>query len=182
MKLIEHPAHFKTGTRVLFLKGRYKDGIEKQRMIGRVTHSVEHFNQDLAELAAMAEPGERIYGSAGERDMPKAIREFKRRQLDADYDGDPELFYRAINARWIAALMAPTSQMGKLWLFDCDTVEESTNAMIEIVELVGAQTQFPYVYNSKSGQHIIARPFDRSKLSDGVRRLIHENPIMLWGY
>ena len=181
MQLIDHPAQYRDGTRVLMLKSRRKDGHDRERQIMRVTHSVDHFNRSLGDLLAMARDGERIYGAASARDMQKAVRLFKQRQLDADYDDDPLRFYRGINERWVSALMAPTSQAAKLWLFDCDTVDAGAQVSAELAEHYDRPME-PYRYTSKSGLHIVIQPFDRSRLSDGVRSLIHENPIILWGY
>lgn len=181
LRLIDHPDQYRDGTRVLMLKSRHKDGHDKERQIMRVTHSADHFNRTLDELLAMAQEGERIYGAAGARDVAKAVRLFKHRQLDADYDDDPLRFYRGLNERWISALMAPTSQATKLWLFDCDTAEDGDRVLSELSEYYDRQIE-PYRYASKSGLHIVVLPFDRSSLSDVVRALIHENPIILWGY
>lgn len=178
---IDHPERFRDETRVLMLKSRHKDGHENERQIVRVTHSATHFNSTLAELALMARDGERIYGSAGARDMQKAVRLFKHRQLDADYDDDPLRFYRGINERWVSALMAPTSQMDKLWLFDADSLRDVDAVTAELDRHYDRPTP-PYSYQSKSGVHIVVQPFDRSKLSSEVRAMIHENPIILWAF
>ena len=163
------------------LKGRHKDGISGERYFVRVTHSVGHFSRIMEELVNLAQDGERIYGSAGERSMKAAIREFKRRQLDADYDDDPERFYRAINDRWVASLMAPTSQQEKLWLFDCDTSDEIARVTAELREHYDRPME-PYRYATKTGWHLVVQPFDRTKISEESRKLIHENPIILWAY
>lgn len=180
MHQIEHSEQFKTGARVLMLKGRHKDGVEKERTLVRVSYGVEQFDDALAALLSALRPGERIYASAGERSIVAAIREFKRRQLDADYDEDPRRFYRSINERWVASLMQPTSQLDKLWLFDCDTPEDlaRVEAELEAVYDRGA----PYKYASKSGTHILLQPFDKGQMSDASRALIHANPIMLWAW
>lgn len=181
MRVIEHADTYRSGARVLFLKGRHKDGLTKQRTIVRITHSIEQFNRALDNLVASIVDGERVYGSVSARCMSKAIREFKRRQLDADYDEDPERFYRTINDRWASSLMQKTSQLDKLWMFDCDTAEEAVAAERELAEHYD-RPMAPYRYNSKSGVHIILQPFDKSKLTDGTRALIHDNPIMLWAH
>lgn len=180
MHLIEHPEQFKTGARVLMLKGRHKDGVEKERTIVRVSHGVDQFDGALGTLVSALRPGERIYASAGERSMPAAIREFKRRQLDADYDDDPQRFYRALNERWVASLMQPASQLEKLWLFDCDTPEDLARVEAELA--ASYEREPPYKYATKSGAHIVLQPFDKSKLSDASRALIHTNPILLWAW
>lgn len=181
MKLICHPEKFRTGTRVIMLKGRYKDGLTRQRQIFRVSHSVREFDAAIDELRAIAREGERIYASAGARCMVRAIREFKRRQLDADYDANPRLFYERLWDRWVSCLMAPTSQEEMFWLFDCDSREEADMVMRELGELYHREMQ-PYCYPTKSGKHILVQPFNRTKLRPEVAPLIHENPIILWGY
>lgn len=181
MHVIQHSDEYRDGTRVLMLKSRHKDGHASERQIMRVTHSVDHFNSTMTELLAMAMDGERIYGAAGARDMAKAMRLFKHRQLDADYDDDPLRFYRAINERWVSALMAPTSQLVKLWLFDCDKPSDAETVMAELGQHYD-RPMSPYGYPSKSGRHIIVQPFDKSRLSDAVRAMIHDNPIILWAY
>lgn len=181
MHLIRHPDEYRTGTRVLMLRGRHKDGIEHTRSFERISHCVEQFNQVLIEFATMAQPGERIYAYAGARSMPKAIREFKRRQLDADHDDDPQRFYRCLQDRWISVLMASTSQAEKLWLFDCDSADDANRALGELREHY-SHPERPYWYQTKSGIHIITRPFNRTPISRHVRKLIHANPIMLWGF
>ncbi len=181
MRLIEHPERYKVGTRVLFLKSRHKDGITDERHLTRVTHSVNAFDAALGELAALSADGERIYGSAGARDLSKAVRLFKERQLAADYDADPGAFYRNLEDRWASALMAPTSQLDKLWLFDCDAPDEAAVVMADLAR-IGIRGEALYQYASKTGTHMIVEPFDRSLISQLAAARIHANPLMLWGY
>jgi hypothetical protein len=178
---IEHPASFMQGTRLVMLKGRNKDGVAEQRTILRVSYSADQFFRNLVHLTCELRAGERIYASAGERDVKKAIRLFKERQLAADYDDDPELFYRHIEARWASCLMDVKAQGDKLWLIDCDTAADAEIARAEIAAHYDRPMK-PYAYATKSGEHIILQPFDRSKLSDRVRGMLQENAIMLWAY
>ena len=107
MNLINHPATYKDGTHVLFLKGRYKDGIQDQRMVFRVSHSPGEFDMWVQSLSEISQESERIYASAGARDLNRAIRVFKERQLANDYDENPQQFYRKLNTRWCSCLMKP---------------------------------------------------------------------------
>jgi hypothetical protein len=170
-----------TGTRMLMLKSRHKDGIEKERTILRVAHGNDQFIKSIDSLLSIMKPGERLYASAGERDLQKAIRLFKERQLANDYADEPEEFYRKIETRWTGCLMDVKAQAGKIWLIDCDTHEDSERAQVEIKKVYDRPVP-PYVYASKSGTHIVVQAFDRSKLSEHVRSLIHENAIMLWAF
>jgi len=135
----------------------------------------------LSTSIRLIEPGERIYASAGERAMRAAMREFKRRQLDADYDQDPELFYRAMESRWVASLMQPTCQQSKVWLFDCDIDDDKAHVSLELATHYDRPIA-PYVYPSKSGWHIVVSAFNRTLISDRARGLLHDNAIMLWAY
>jgi hypothetical protein len=181
LKLIDHPERFKTGTRVLLLKARHKDGAITERQLFRVTHTADQFDRALREFADCSKPNERIYGAAGARDLKKAARLFKERQLAAEYDADPMAFYRSLEDRWLSALMSPRSQEQKLWLFDCDSPEDEQAASRELQTHYDKPTA-PYRYASKSGTHVIVEPFDTSRLSQAVRKLVHENALMLWGW
>ena len=181
MKVIDHPARFRDGTRVLFLKARNKDGCTAQRTIMRTSHAPEQFDRRLEELEAAARPGERIYASAGSRSVLSAMRVFKERQLAADYDADPTDFYRSIEARWTSCLMAPRAQDDKVWLFDCDDPSDAEHVVAALDEHYDRDIE-PYRYATKSGVHIVVAPFNKARLSDDVRALIHDNPLMLWGY
>lgn len=181
MHIIDHPADFKCGTRLLLLKGRYKDGVTIQRSITRVTHSSMAFDTALIELRELARQGERIYASAGARSMHKAIHEFKRRQLDADCSGDAEFFYKTLSQQFESALRQEVSQEQKLWLFDCDTAEDTALAE-EALRLYYRDEFTPYRYATKTGTHFIVRPFNRANLSDNAKALVHTNPLMLWAY
>lgn len=181
MHLIQHPNSYKDGARVLLLKGRHKDGRHEQQTIMRVTTSVEQFERRINELANMALAGERIYASAGARSLDSAIRLFKERQLAADYDADPHGFYLRLEDRWASALSNPRSQAEKVWLFDCDNRQEIEAVEAALEEHYDRPFE-PYVYPSKSGWHTIVHPFNKGLLGDKVRKLLHENAIMLWGY
>ena len=179
--VIAHPERFMDGTRVVMLKSRHKDGIADERTILRVSHGVGRFMRQINYLLEIMQPNERIYASAGARDLKKAVRIFKERQLEADYAGDPEDFYRHIDARWASCLMAPNAQAEKYWLFDCDTDADAAIARAEYLAN-GRATVDPYSYRSKNGEHIVVSPFDRSRLSAPVQAMLHDNATILWAF
>ena len=183
MAIVElyHPATFMQGTRVLHLRGRHKDGLQEQRSILKISYDESGFKKAYGELISLLQPGERIYAAAGARDMKKATRLFRERQLASEFEGNPFAFYRQLESQWASALMAPTSQHEKLWLFDCDSSEERQWVEIELGQAYD-RPKDPYWYETKSGAHAIVQPFDRSRLGPTVRSLIHENPYLLWAY
>jgi len=182
LKIIEHPNVFKTGTRVLNLLSRNKDQANKRRTIIRTTHTPEQFDRQLKELLSIADEGQRLYASAEARDVEKAIRSFKLAQLDADYDPDPKKFYRSLESRWASALMKPTNgeKANRLWLLDCDNVDDYTSAARELD--AHYDRDFRYEYETKSGRHILIKPFNATLSDAAFQNLIHKNPMMLWAY
>ena len=177
---IYHPERFTTGTRILILTGRNKDGVEK-RTITKVAYESSEFLPKLMELIECSRPGERVYASLAARNVCKAIRLFKQKQLDADYTPNPLEFYYNLENAWVSALMDKTAQVEKLWLFDCDNAAE-----IRLVEqelsLFYDRPESPYWYETKNGAHCIVQAFNRSLITDAAQKLIKENPLMLWSY
>src|SRR5262249_23226634 len=144
---------------------RHKDGISDQRMISRVTHDELQFAKAFNDLWDMAEPNERIYASADERDVRKAARVFKERIVAHEHGEDAE-FWRHVNTRWVSALMQTRCRDGKLWLFDCDTMDEYNELMKLLPDGTGA-----YQYQTKNGHHVVCAPFDLRYLPPHLQRL-----------
>jgi len=177
--LISHSSSFQDGTRVLFLKGRYKDGIKKQRTITRITHNAEEHDTALRELSKLAEEGERIYGSAEPRCLKAAARYFKIAMIESDYVNDYK-FWERIDRRWESALMQPTSRdpgYPKFWLFDCDNGEAD-----ELIRVIPAEQTPHYRYSTKNGEHVLTQGFDKRVLPPHLEKIRNDNPLMLWGY
>lgn len=176
--VIDHTHDFKSGTRVLSLVGRLKDGVSNQRGVNRVTHNESQWETAFSAFLANMQEGQRIYCTAGSRDVAKASRLFKERQLAAEYDEDPLNFYRALEARWASALTSPSSQLQKVWMFDCDT-----DAEIKVVEVEAAARGIPVTwYKTKNGRHGLVAPFNKMLVSEQVRSLIHMNALGLLAY
>jgi hypothetical protein len=182
--LLNHPDTFRDGVRVLFLKSRNKDNPTRNITLIRITNNVDQFNRMLLELDNLALPGERIYSAASPRDMTKAVRHFKEAQLAADYDKEPLKFYANLEARWASSLMQPNCQIRdqKFWLFDCDTEEELASANKTLDQAAASTTLDTYTYPSKSGVHILCRPFNTKLCSDLSRNCLKQNAMMLWGW
>jgi hypothetical protein len=176
--VVDHTHDFQSGTRVMLLKGRNKDGADNKRVITKVTYSDRHWERAFAELLGEQRDGERIYCTAGARDIEKAARRFREIQLASEYDPDPMKFYRSMEGRWSSCLMQPTSQSEKFWLFDVDSDEEERIAL-EAIEIAG---QEPYTYQTKNGLHHIVRPFNRQLICDEANRLLHDNALGLMAY
>lgn len=178
--LLDHPNHFRDGVRVLFLKSRNKDNPVRNITLIRITNNVDQFDRALNELNDLSLTGERIYASASPRDLAKAVRYFKEAQLAADYDQNPLAFYANLEARWASALMQPNCQIRqqKFWLFDCDTEEELDAVNQTLTNVITDLDQ--YVYHTKSGVHVLCRPFNTKLCSQLSSNCLKQNALMLW--
>jgi len=126
---IEHPQQFKQGIRILILMIRGKDGGHCQpdhSAKKMISNNESEFNQCFEKLSSMRKENERIYFTTDKRDINKAIRLFKQRQLDADYfdDESKKSFYIDIWNRWIGCLQNPSCRAETLFLVDIDDGED----------------------------------------------------------
>ena len=109
----------------------------------------------------------RIYSSVNARDPMKAIREYKRRQLDCDYEDIHHQFdfYNDGYNRFFSCFMNPTSRCETNFLIDCDSEEEYVYAQQSILpEMVIFQ------YPTKNGWHMVTKPFNPSGLKLDIKK------------
>jgi hypothetical protein len=181
MQHIDHPDSYKDGCRFLLLNSRVKDNAVPRKSLTRISHNRCEFDAALEELRYLASDKQRVYGSLCRRDINKASRIFKQRQLDADYDLNTNEFYMNIEARWNSCVQSKKSQMNKLWLIDCDTTDER-QLVTEELHKHYTRAYEPYWYKTKNGHHCIIEPFNRMMMSEDGRRLIKENSLLLWSF
>lgn len=178
--LLDHPRHFKTGVRVFTLVFRNKDGNSHKPFI-KTSYHEDSFDDTIQKLINIEKEiglKGRIYSSVEPRCLKKAAREFKRRQLDADYNED-YLFYTRLNNTLKSCLMHPSSSLEKYWLFDCDSIEDYAIVSSVINKFYNREFK-PYEYKTKSGTHIVTQPFNmNNKIS---KNILHKNGMMLWYY
>jgi hypothetical protein len=177
----DHPKSYQEGTRVLMLTARHKDGHRDERKVFRVSHDEEQYSKHRQHLLDMLRPGERIYATAAARNVKRASRIFRERQLAAEYDQDPMAFYRDLQNRWISCLMNTTTRQHKLYLFDCDSTEDIELVRQDIAERtheLGIGNNI-HTYRTKSGMHVLTPAFDGRSLSEHTKKLLHADPLML---
>ena len=182
MQFVDHgemTEEFKSRTRVLFLKGRHKDGIKEERLILKISHSLEKFNYCISELIQLHQMNERIYVSGDPRDVLKASRRFRRLQIDSESNPNPIEFYENFMTRWASCLMKPENSLVRYWMFDCDSEEDNERVLSELDSM---NIDVFHSYKTKNGKAIIVRPFNRTKISEQSQRLIIKNPLILWLY
>lgn len=149
-----------------------------------ITNCEQEFNIALGLLIDTIEPGERIYSTVDARNFEKAIREFKRRQLERDYDNEVNRhgFYCDSFNQMVSCLQGPTARASSLFLWDCDSVDEYFNLSEELIKTVRLSV-VAHSYLTKNGGHIITRPFEYPKLLDPkFHPLLQKNAMMLWAY
>lgn len=137
------------------------DRLHRKTVVQHITKNKKEFYVKLEELKPLEDESNkvRIYSSLNKRNISKAIRLFKQRQLDNDYNGgDPYSFYTNLNRRFISALMDPTCRDTKYYLIDCDTELDT----LKYENLIN-QDLILHKYNSSSEldrTHIITKCFD----------------------
>lgn len=203
--ILTHPDSYKTGARVLFLVSRNKDGGTGGRPRAvQISYSPAEFDDKLKRLTDSMLPNERIYGSTEERDMDKAIRMFKERQLKIEDERNDAYynFYKHMNGTWASCLQRNAARIGKKFLFDLDTQElkDEFDYFLEywgimsgnnpegkinapLIKAQAGPSGPVYFYRSKSGWHALSQPFNtKALLSEKLQATCHRNSMMLWAY
>ncbi|CAB4164282.1 hypothetical protein UFOVP816_14 [uncultured Caudovirales phage] len=164
--LTKLPDFYKEGYRGIMLLHRSKDGADgnpQRTSIKRISSNPTDFDilvKELNELRLQRYPEHRIYSSVNSRDMDACIREFKRRQLDADYDEShmSNRFYLDIENRFFSCFMNPKCKATSHFLFDCDSkaeYEETKKELHRCSHLIPTLE-----YETRNGWHIITPPFN----------------------
>lgn len=180
---LDHPSTFKGGVRVLLLMLRAKDGgsakTDRKATKKVVTQNAAEFDEALAELRTIWQPGQRIYASINARDLGKAQRIFNFHLLEANYF-DPasrDAFYLDLENRWISCLKSPRAATQSLFLFDVDE-EDHLHELRDhkLLQNVG------YWYPTRNGWHFITPPFNPGTLPTHLQPLLMKDSLMLWSF
>lgn len=158
------PDFFTCGVRGILLLRRNKDGETgnaQRKAIKRISRCGESWKEAVIELQKMqktSHEGYRIYSSVNERDMQKAIHQFKLRQLEVDFGNlyEYHTFYTDIENRFFSCLMNPNSRASNHFLIDCDSEEEYAHAELQLRNSGLVLMDYP----TKNGRHILTRPFN----------------------
>lgn len=122
----------------------------------------------------------RLQLAVNPRDLKKAVREFKRQQLEADYydEASHAKFYLCVKDRFVSSLMKPSSRASTRFIIDCDSEEETVAAL----KFLGTNSiDIVKQYRTKSGgTHIVTPPFNKM-LARGFIPLdnIHTDGLLL---
>jgi hypothetical protein len=157
------PDFLTDGVRGILLIHRNKDGEKanaQRKAFTRISNGTEEWKKiilELRELQLSQFPTHRIYASVNQRNTEKAIREFKRRQLQHDYDplNIRHEFYYDIKNRFFSCLMSPMNKADYNLLIDCDSNKEYRKALCTLMP-----NEILFDYATKNGRHIISKPFN----------------------
>ena len=172
-KILSQFKDFTDGVRMLMLTHRSKEGgkVTRPDKVARriITTNTEEFKealQDLLELKNKSEVPLRIYSCVNRRDFNKAIREFKRQQLEADYYDieSRNRFYLDIKNRFLGSLMKPSSRAETKFLIDLDGEEVERYKSLVEDKLKELKIKVLLNYPTKNGEHLITSPFNPSDL------------------
>lgn len=161
------------GFRVVLLVHRSKEGgfnnTHRRHLKKIITRNSQEFFDTIAELKEFMDKDERtlrIYSTANSCDLSKAIRLFKQRQLDRDYETLElrDQFYLDLKNQFISCLMDNSCRVTKNFLFDLDECDD--RSFRQIYERIKKHTEIVLSYPTKNGYHIIAVPFNLAKLDD----------------
>lgn len=173
------PLEFKTGYRALLLLHRNKDGgLGNIQRKGRkvISPNPDIWDKTYAhfkELQQTTHSNCRFYASVNERSMSKAIREFKRLQLDHDYEREElrDAFYIDAHNRFFSCFMQPAMAVNKKFLIDCDTEFEIDLATSLL------KNKIIHSYPTPNGMHLITKPFNPFDYP-AISHLIHKDGLL----
>lgn len=162
------PDFLKSGYRILMLIKRNKDRSEGElrttdrKSVKVIVSGVEQFDQALQELNYLRFENQRIYCSVNERSMHKAIRMFKERQLQNDYESTEhkEAFYSDIQNRFLSCLQNPSCKASSLFLIDVD--HKIMDKIEATKELLAKHTEIVFEKETINGFHFVTKPFNPS--------------------
>jgi len=166
-EIMERFKDFTDGVRMIMLIQRNKEGGRSNNpdrvAIRKISRNRKEFKEILSELLDIKEryPEKelRIYSCVNKRDIEKGIREFKRRQLEADYYDDKSRigFYLDIKNRFLSSLMVPQSRAETKFLIDIDEDEDENQIRAKLKEF---GIKILLEYKTKNGKHLITEPFN----------------------
>jgi hypothetical protein len=156
---------FTSGVRVIQLIDRSKNDDSKKSLKFLSNSVFCNFDQFMNELMQglriqdrEKNPDLRLYMSVNSRCFEKAVRDFKRRQIDVETHGlDSQLgFYRACHRRFVSCLMVPANRDTRHFMLDVDTKE-----IKPIVDELGSLgVSIIKCYETPNGYHVITEPFN----------------------
>jgi hypothetical protein len=179
---------FTHGYRTLLLIHRAKEGAVKannSHLKKFISGNHKEFVEYLYKLLYLKENSKdtlRIYSQVNCRDFNKAIREYKERQLEADYysQEDKESFYKDTHNRFVSAFSKPSCRIETNFIIDCDDLRENETALREISN-AGLNDKIIMQYPTKNGWHIVTKAFNPNLL-ENMSSKVNKDGLLLLAY
>lgn len=164
---------FTHGVRVQMLIDRSVSNTNKgsKRWINKlVSTNSEEFKSNIIKLLELqyylGNTDIRLYSCVNHRNLDKAIKYFKHKQLDIATEEEKIRFYSRINDKFCSALMKPENRGENLFLIDCDDENnELLNLNLCDLHKDGKFSGWHFRYGTPNGWHFITKPFDPKLLT-----------------
>lgn len=139
---------------------------------------IQHIEEAISIAKHINTPYLRVYMSINSRCVDKAIREFKRQQIEADYSKYSHDWYLNLNKQFRHILMQPKQRKTKYMLIDIDTKQSGT---IHIVDQILKDRDIRTItsYETPNGSHIIAEPFNPNYFTNVEHVEVKTDALML---
>lgn len=118
-----------------------------------------HIHEAVQLAKRINTPNLRVYMTVNSRSLDKAIREFKRQQIDADYSAHQHNWYMSVHKHFRHILMQPKQRKSKYFLLDIDTKLIGTMHIVDQF-LKDKNIKTITSYETPNGSHIITEPFN----------------------
>lgn len=184
--ILEDFVQFTSGTRVLLLLLRHKEGghnkESKRRRAREVVHSLEQMKKALVKLlilkATSGDGDYRIYMSSAPRDLRKAEMQFKNDMLQVDFaEGENKrYFWENLEEKWISALMGSNPMRGE-GRFVVDIDAPINDAALKWLE--ENKVRIYKSYQTKNGWHIVVEPFNQTLFPKEIGEVKKDGLLLL---
>lgn len=179
---------FTHGYRTLLLIHRAKEGATKannSHLKKYISRNHDEFVQKLYRLLYLKQNSKdplRIYSQVNARDFEKGIREYKERQLEADYYSieDKHAFYIDTHDRFVSAFSKPSCRIETYFIIDCDSVLEHETILCELADK-GLNDKIIQQYPTKNGWHLVTQPFNPN-LVPNTKYKINKDGLLLLAF
>ena len=177
---------FRNGIRLILIIYRSNDGTKDngRHIKTYITNGEKDFNKKMNRAERFIKKSSkplRIYSSTNKRNLKKAIREFKKRQLDVEYGNDEvlEKFYLSLKSRWISCLAKPSNRDETIFKYDVDIKDEKNK--LSLISEIEKYTEILSVNKTKQGWHIFVKPFNHT-LIDAEKYVanLQKDSLVLW--
>lgn len=105
----------------------------------------------------------RVYMNINSRNMPKAIKEFKKQMIDADYTPFYHNWYLNLDQKFKHILMQPKQRETKYFLIDIDSKDLYILFQVNN-QLRDMEVEKINFYHTPNGFHFITKPFNINKM------------------